>query len=91
MPSEGCIVTIDATGCQTGIAETIQEAGADYVSCVKENQEGLRSDVERVFDRCREQGFEPGTTDVDSGHGQALACRCWIVEVSDRDLIARDR
>ena len=28
---EGCIVTIDAMGCQTDIAEAIQKAEADYV------------------------------------------------------------
>jgi predicted transposase YbfD/YdcC len=35
---EGCIVTIDAMGGQTEIAETIIECGADYVLAVKENQ-----------------------------------------------------
>ena len=34
----GCIVTIDAMGCQTEIAEQIVEQGADYVLAVKGNQ-----------------------------------------------------
>ena len=34
----GCIVTIDAMGCQREIAEQIVEGGADYVLTVKENQ-----------------------------------------------------
>ena len=62
---EGCIVTIDAMGCQTSIAESIQEAGAGYVLRVKNNQEGLRADIERLFDRRRERGFEADYTDVD--------------------------
>lgn len=39
----GCIVTIDAMGCQKEIAATIIESGADYVLSVKKNQpSGIR-------------------------------------------------
>jgi len=48
---EGCIVTIDAMGCQTDIAEAILGAEADYVLRVKDNQESLRSDIGRLFER----------------------------------------
>lgn len=34
---EGCVVTIDAMGTQTAIAQTIVSRGADYVLCVKDN------------------------------------------------------
>jgi predicted transposase YbfD/YdcC len=34
----GSVVTIDAMGCQTAIAETIVNGGADYVLAVKDNQ-----------------------------------------------------
>ena len=34
----GCIVTIDAMGCQKEIAREIIEAPADYLLAVKENQ-----------------------------------------------------
>lgn len=88
---EGCIVTIDAMGCQTDIAEAIQEAGADYLLRVKDNQESLRTDIERVFERFREQGIEPGTTDVDGGHGRVETRRCWAMEVGGRGLIDSDR
>lgn len=88
---EGCIVTIDAMGCQTDIAEAIQEAGADYVLRVKDNQESLRADIERAFDRCREHGARPGTTDVDGGHGRVETRRCWAMEVGGRGLIDSDR
>ena len=33
----GCIVTIDAMGCQTEIVQTIIEQGADYVLALKGN------------------------------------------------------
>jgi len=38
---EGCIVTIDAMGTQTGIAPTIRNCGAGYVLCVKDNHPKL--------------------------------------------------
>ncbi len=43
----GCIVTMDAAGCQSDIAEQITEGGGDYVLTVKGNQGGLREDCER--------------------------------------------
>lgn len=88
---EGCIVTIDAMGCQTDIAEAICEAGADYVLRVKNNQEGLRADIERLFERRLERGFEADYTDVDSGHGRVETRRCWAIEVGGRGLIDSDR
>ncbi len=45
-----CIVTIDAMGCQTDIAEKIIEAKADYILALKRNQESLYNKVERWFD-----------------------------------------
>jgi predicted transposase YbfD/YdcC len=46
---EGCIVTIDAMGCQTKIAEQIQAQGADYVLALKGNQGTLAAEVEEAF------------------------------------------
>ena len=37
----GSLVTIDAMGCQTEIAQTILDAGADYMLAVKKNQPTL--------------------------------------------------
>jgi len=46
---EGCIVTIDAMGCQTKIAEQIIDQGGDYVLALKGNQETLAAEVEEAF------------------------------------------
>src|SRR5262245_20232209 len=46
---KGAIVTIDAMGTQTEIAETIVEKGADYCLALKENRPVLHEDVERFF------------------------------------------
>lgn len=88
---EGCIVTLDAMGCQTTIAEAIREAGADYVLRVKGNQEGLRSSIEQIFERCRERGFAADHTDVDGGHGRVETRRCWAMAVGRRGRIDSDR
>lgn len=41
----GCLVTIDAMGCQTEIAQAIVDAGADYVLAVKGNQPTLHQGI----------------------------------------------
>jgi predicted transposase YbfD/YdcC len=46
---KGCIVTIDAMGCQTKIAEQIVEQEGDYVLALKGNQGTLASEVEEAF------------------------------------------
>ena len=47
---KGCIVTIDAMGCQKGIADKIVDCKADYVLNVKGNQEGLKNDIVACFE-----------------------------------------
>ena len=47
---EGDIVTIDAMGCQTDIAEKIRERKADYVLALKDNHRTLHEDVGEYFD-----------------------------------------
>jgi len=44
----GCIVTVDAMGCQKKIAKEIVEADADYVLALKGNQEKVHDEV-RTF------------------------------------------
>ena len=45
----GCLVTIDAMGCQTAIAQAIVDAKADYVLAVKGNQPTLHQGVRDFF------------------------------------------
>jgi predicted transposase YbfD/YdcC len=70
----GCIVTIDAIGCQTAIAEKIVEKEADYVLSVKGNQGNLYEDLVGYFDWALKDKFNQTsyTTDetVDGGHGR---------------------
>jgi predicted transposase YbfD/YdcC len=46
---QGCIVTIDAMGCQTAIVEKIVEKNADYVITCKGNQGHLHVDIKTLF------------------------------------------
>lgn len=71
---KGAIVTIDAAGCQTDIAETIREKKADYVLAVKGNQGTLLEDAEFAFEDVEQEDLDDGWVDynktVDKGHGR---------------------
>jgi predicted transposase YbfD/YdcC len=47
---KGCIVTIDAMGCQKEIAERIIDQGGDYVARLKGNQGQLHEEVVQFFE-----------------------------------------
>ena len=48
---KGCIVTIDAMGCQGYIVKKALENKADYVLAVKGNQGRLEEDIGRIFEK----------------------------------------
>ena len=79
----GCIVTIDAIGCQTEIAETIVQHNADYLLAVKENQGQLYQDVQDLFAGCREVNFRDVPHDyhktINKGHGRIEVRECWTL------------
>src|SRR5437588_2899301 len=54
----GCIVTIDAMGCQKEIAARIVEKEADYVLSLKANQATLYEDAVQYFDWALEDKFK---------------------------------
>lgn len=51
----GCIVTLDAMGCQKKIAREIVEADADYVLALKGNQEKVHEEVQSFLDATLEE------------------------------------
>lgn len=79
----GCIVTIDAMGCQTAIAQTIRDRGADYVLRVKDNQSKLRQDIEDWFVHGDQQAFVGMQMDyhrsVAKTSGRVEVRQCWVV------------
>jgi len=66
---EGALVTIDAIACNPRIAQSIRDAGADYLLAVKGNQPTLQADVEAAFASARPGQIET-EVDVDKGHGR---------------------
>jgi predicted transposase YbfD/YdcC len=46
----GCIVTLDAMGCQKNIAREIKEADAEYVLALKGNQERVHREAKEFLD-----------------------------------------
>lgn len=87
---EGCIVTIDAAGCQTAIARLIREQGADYVLALKGNQGTAHDTVATYFAEARATGFRGiphgYRRTVDSGHGRIETRQYWTV--TDPALLA---
>jgi predicted transposase YbfD/YdcC len=68
----GALVTIDAMGCQRGIAEQIREREADYALAVKENQPTLYEQVKEAIAEALEQDaddIEEHQT-AETGHGR---------------------
>jgi len=55
----GCIVTLDAMGCQKKIAKEIMEADADYVLALKGNQETVHEEVKSFLDATIVQAQAP--------------------------------
>jgi len=87
----GCIVTIDAIGCQKEIVKTVIDQGSDYVIALKENQATLFKEVKAVFEEAIGVGFENVPHDfdqmMDKGHGRIEVRRCWTL--SDPSCLAR--
>jgi predicted transposase YbfD/YdcC len=79
----GCIVTIDAMGCQREIAAKIREQGADYVLAVKKNQKELHQTLEDYFETAHQAGYRAVPLErweeVDSGHGRVEVRRYQLV------------
>ena len=68
----GALVTIDAMGCQTRIAQKILDKGADYLLAIKENWPSLYSEIERHFkDMAPSDGDRFETTDGEHGRIEA--------------------
>ena len=80
---KGCIVTIDAMGCQKNISAKIIEKGADYVLALKGNQGTLHEDIKLFFQDAKETSFKDIHHDfyetIDGDHGRIETRRYSIV------------
>lgn len=84
----GCIVTLDAMGCQKEIAKEIKEADADYVLALKGNQGQCHAEIKSYLDDAVARHHEQApakrnivplayTETVEKDHGRLETRRYW--------------
>ena len=80
----GCLVTIDAMGCQTKIAKKIVDKGGDYLLPVKGNQKKLQSALDGIFSihRLEDKETEAYSTS-EKGHGREEVRHCMVANASE--------
>ena len=92
---KGCVVTIDAMGCQKKIARQVVKQGEDYVLAVKKNQPQLWDDVAGAFEYGERTRFATMEHDVfetvNKGHGRIERRRCWATSAPSVVGHANDR
>lgn len=80
----GCIVTIDAMGAQTAIAQAITDGGADYVLSLKGNQGTMHRDVITMFEEAIATEFKgishQTEQTLEKGHGRIETRRYYLVD-----------
>lgn len=91
----GCIVTLDAMGCQKKIAKEIIESDADYVLALKGNQETVHEEVKSYLDDAILQAARKPTAippphsplafhqTVEKDHGRIETRRYWQSQTLD--------
>jgi predicted transposase YbfD/YdcC len=85
---EGSIVTIDAMGCQTDIAQKILDGGGDYVMALKGNQKNSLDSVRYLFDWEVKNDFSgvfhTETLSVEKNHGRIETRRVYSIGGLDK-------
>ena len=85
----GCIVTIDAMGCQTEIAKKVVDRDGEYALALKGNQGNLYEDVEHLFNDLEASQYKNFPFDyertVDKNHGRIEIRECWTI--SDPEVL----
>jgi len=84
---DGCVVTIDAMGCQRAIARQIRKQSGDYVLGLKGNQGRMHQEVIELFAQAQSTRFAGVAHDyhrsVDKGHGRIEVRECWTITEPD--------
>jgi predicted transposase YbfD/YdcC len=91
---KGCIVTVDAIGCQKEIAQQIVDQEADYLLAVKGNQDHLLEDIELFFRLAEANDFakvhDTSARTVNKGHGRLEIRHCWVISGEESVQFLRD-
>lgn len=87
---KGCIVTIDAMGTQTKIAEQIIDQEGEYALALKDNHGDLYDEVKATFALAEQDGFLSqhweSSRQVEKGHGRLEIREHWTL--SDPEILA---
>jgi predicted transposase YbfD/YdcC len=79
----GCIVTIDAMGTQTKIAQQILEQEGDYALALKENHGDLYNEVQATFTMVEQESFATVSCEsartVEKAHGRVEIREYWTI------------
>jgi predicted transposase YbfD/YdcC len=86
---KGCLVTIDAAGCQTDIAAKIIDAKGDYLLSVRDNQPKLSAAVQAQFAAASESpestfsNARAHATTTETRRGRKATRECWVLPIPD--------
>ena len=91
---KGCVVTMDAMGCQKDLARQIVQQGGDYVLCLKGNQGSLHEETKYFFEEAKKMKFHDVPCryheTVEKDHGRIEIRRCWMVEETAIEWLGRE-
>src|SRR5262249_53281246 len=93
---KGCIVTIDAMGCQTAMAEQILDQGGAYLLALKNNHKKTYTALTQYFHPQVEHNLlwrdENNFFDAfDNAHGRRVRRRLWVMTDLDVRACKRNR
>jgi predicted transposase YbfD/YdcC len=80
----GALVTVDALGCQKGLAKKIVDRGGDFLLAVKANQERLLEDIQETVSQALDGALPAGRVrqcaTAERGHGRHEERSCVVIE-----------
>ena len=91
---EGCLITIDAMGCQKAIAKAIVNKEADYLLAVKDNQPTLKRAIEDTLDQRLPKSYANPAIDFyeveEKNRNRTEIRRCWVTQSLSKLTTADD-
>lgn len=88
---KGCIVTIDAMGCQKNIAKKIVEKEADYVLALKGNHGKIHKETKEIFEKKLTKVNHDFYESIDKGHGRTTKKSCTVINIENQNINLKDK
>lgn len=91
---KGCLVSIDAMGCQKAIAKTIVDRGGEYLLAVKDNQPTLKKSIEATLGHRGHKAYVKPLIDygeqTEKRRNRKETRRCWTTSSLSKLAMAED-